>query len=73
MYVQNLPAAYAFAAAWRLSLHGLPPFFVPLCGLFYNSLLILGAGLSLVLGFTFLSAHFLIVIMSYHITLSFLL
>ena len=54
-------------------LHSLPPFFVPLCGLFYNSLLLLGAGLHLILGFTFLPAYFLIAIMSYHITLSSLL
>ena len=54
-------------------LHGLPPFFVLLCGLLYNSLLTLGVELPLILGFTFLPAHFLIVIMSCHITLSFLL
>ena len=54
-------------------LHGLPPFFVLLYGLFYNSLLTLGAEFPLILGFTFLPAHFLIVIMSCHITLSFLL
>ena len=54
-------------------LHGLPPFFVFLCGLFYNSLLTLGAGLPLILGFTLLLAHFLIVTMSCHIILSFLL
>ena len=54
-------------------LHSLPPFFVPLCGLFYNSLLPLGAGLYLILGFTFLPAYFLIAIMSCHITRSFLL
>ena len=53
-------------------LHGLLLFFVLLCGLFYNSLLILGAGLPLILGFTFLPIHFLIAIMLYHITLSFL-
>ena len=54
-------------------LHGLPPFFVLICGLFYNSLLTLGAGPPLILGFTFLPAYFLIVIMSCQITLSFLL
>ena len=54
-------------------MHGLPPFFVLLCELFYNSLFTLRAGLPLILGFTFLLAHFLIAIMSYHFTLSFLL
>ena len=54
-------------------LHSLPPFFVLLCGLFYNSLLPLGAELYLILGFTFILAYFLIAIMSCHITLSFLL
>ena len=54
-------------------LHSLLPFFVLLCGLFYNSLLPLRAGLHLISGFTFLPAYFLIVIMSCHITLSFLL
>ena len=54
-------------------LHGLPPFFVLICGLFYNSLLTLGAGPPLILGFTFLPTYFLIVIMYFQITLSFLL
>ena len=54
-------------------LHGLLLFFVLLCGLFYNSLFTLGAGLPLIVGFTFLPAHFLIAIIFYHITLSFLL
>ena len=48
-------------------------FFVLLCGLFYDSLLTLGAGLPLILDFTFLPSHLLIAIMSSHITLSFLL
>ena len=70
------------AAAWGLActvcrglkacLHSLLLFFVLLCGLFYNSLLTLGAGLPLILGFTFLPAHSLIAIMSCYITLSFL-
>ena len=46
-------------------------FFVLLCGLFYDSLLTLGAGLPLILDFTFLPSHLLIAIMSCHITLSF--
>ena len=54
-------------------LHSLPPFFVLLCRLFYNSLLPLRAGLRLIPGITFLPTYFLIAIMSYHITLSFLL
>ena len=54
-------------------LHGLPPFFILIYGLFYNSLLTLGARLPLILGFTFLPAYFLIVVMSCHVTLSFLL
>ena len=54
-------------------LHGLLLFCVLLRGLFYNSLLTLWAGLPLILGFTFLLAHFLIAIMICHITLSFLL
>ena len=38
-------------------LHGLLLFFVLLCGLFYNSLLTLGAGLPLILCLKFLPAH----------------
>ena len=54
-------------------LHSLLLFFVLLCGLFYNSLLTLGAGTPLILGFIFLLAHFLTAIMFCHIPLSFLL
>ena len=54
-------------------LHDLLLFFVLLRGLFYNSLLTLGARPPLILGFTFLPAHFLIAIMFCHIILSFLL
>ena len=54
-------------------LHSLLLFFVLLYGLFYNSLLTLGAGLPLILGFTFLPANFLFAIMFCHIFLSFLL
>ena len=54
-------------------LHSLPPFFVLWCGLFYNSLLPLGARLYLILDFTFLLTYFLIAIMSCPITLLFLL
>lgn len=57
----------------ELRLYSLPLFFVLLYGPFYNSLFPLGAGLHLILGFTFLLAYFLIAIMSYHITLLFLL
>ena len=48
-------------------------FLRPFMWLFYNSLLPLEAGLYLILGFTFLPAHSLVVIISCHITLSFLL
>ena len=54
-------------------LHGLLLFFIIFCGLFYNSLHTLRAGLPLILDFTFLPAHFLIAIMFCHIVLSFLL
>ena len=54
-------------------LHGLLLFFILFRGLFHNSLPTLRAGLPLILGFTFLAAHFLIAIMFCHIILSFLL
>ena len=54
-------------------LHGLLLFFILFCGLFYNSLPTLGAGLPLILGFTFLPAHSLLAIMFCHSILSFLL
>ena len=68
-------SAYSSYVCYGLEacLHGLPPFFILLCGLFYNSMLTLGARLPLILGFTFLPAHSLVVIMSCHITLSLLL
>ena len=44
-----------------------------LCELLFDFPLPLGVGLYLILGLTFLSAHFLIALISYHITLSFLL
>ena len=54
-------------------LHGLLLFFILFRGLFHNSLPTLGVRLPLILGFTFLPAHFLIAIMFCHIVLSFLL
>ena len=55
-------------------MHSLPSvFFYLLCELLFDFPLPLGAGLYLILGLTFLSAHFLIGLISYHITLSFLL
>ena len=54
-------------------LHSLLLFFILSRRLFHNSLPTLEAGLPLILGFTFLLAHFLIAIMFYHIILSFLL
>ena len=50
-------------------LHGLLLSFVLLCRLFYNSLLTLGTGPPLILGFTFLPAHFMVAIMFCHILL----
>ena len=54
-------------------LHGLLLFFILFHRLFHNSLHTLRAGLPLILGFIFLSAHFLVAIMFCHIVLSFLL
>ena len=55
-------------------LHSLPSvFFDLLCGLLFDFPLPLGAGLYLILGLTFLSAHFLSALISCPITLSYLL
>ena len=55
-------------------LHSLPSvFFDLLCELLFDFPLPLGARLYLILGLTFLSAHFLIALISCHITLLFLL
>ena len=55
-------------------LHSLPSvFFDLLCELLFDFPLPWGVGLYLILGFTFLSAHFLITLISCHITLSLLL
>ena len=72
MYVQNLLAAHVSAVVWRLAYTVRHPFFDLLCELFFYFPLPLGAGLYLLLGFTFLLTHFLIALISYHITLSFL-
>ena len=44
----------------KACLRGLLLFFILFCGLFHNSLPTLGVGLPLILGFTFLPAHFLL-------------
>ena len=63
-----------FCRGLEACLQSLPSvFFDLLCELLFDFPLPLGAGLYLILGLTFLSAHFLIALISYHITLSFLL
>ena len=71
--VQNLSVAHSFAVVWRLVCTVCRPFFDLLCELLFDFLLPLRAGPLLLLGYTFLSAHFLISLISYHVILSFLL
>ena len=71
--VQNLHAAHSSAMVWRLACTIYRPFFDLLCHLLFDFPLPLGAGPLLLLGFTFLLAHFLIALISCHVTLSFLL
>ena len=70
--VQNLSVALSSAVVWRLAYTAYRSFFDLLCELLFDSPLPLGADIYLLLGFTLLSAHFLIALISYHITLSFL-
>ena len=66
---------YSFAyRGLEACLHSLSSiFFDLLCELLFDFLLPLGAEFYLILGLTFLSAHFLLALITYHITLSFLL
>ena len=71
--VQNLSAAHSSVVVWRLACTVWCPFFDLLCELLFDFLLPLRVGPLLLLGFTFLSAHFLIALISYHVTLLFML
>ena len=71
--VQNLSAAHLSVVVWWLTHTVCRSFFELLCGLLFDFPLLLGADIYLLLSFTLLSAHFLIALISYHITLSFLL
>ena len=62
--VQNLHAAHSSAMVWRLACTVYRPFFDLLCHLLFDFPLPLGAGPLLLLGFTFISAHFLITLIS---------
>ena len=69
---KNLPVALSSAMVWRLAYIACRSFFDRLYELLFDFPLPLGANIYLLLGFTFLSAHFLIALISCHITLSFL-
>ena len=69
---KNLLAALSPAMVWTLAYTACRWSFDLLCELFFDFLLPLGADIYLLLGFTLLSAHFLIALISCHITLLFL-
>ena len=69
---KNLPTALSFAVVWRLACIVCRSFFNLSCELLFDFPLPLGANIYLLLGFTLPSAHFLIALISCHITLSFL-
>ena len=70
---KNLLAALSSSMVWRLACTSCSSFFDLLCELLFDFPLVLGADIYLLLGFILHSAHFLITLISYHITLSFLL
>ena len=67
--VQNLSVTHSSAVVWRLACTIHRPFFDLLSELLFDFSLPLGAGPLLLLSFTFLSAHFLIALISCHVTL----
>ena len=71
--VQNLPTTHSSTMVWRLACTVCRPFLTFYVSCFLISRFPLGAGPFLLLGFTFLSVHFLIALISCHIILSFLL
>ena len=69
---KNLLAALSSVVVWRLACTACYLFFDLLCELLFDFPHPLGADIYLLLGFTLPSAHFLITLISSHITLSFL-
>ena len=69
---KNLSAALSSAVVWRLACTFCRSFFDLLCELLFDFSLLLGVDIYLLLDFTLPSAHFLIALISCHITLSFL-
>ena len=69
---KNLLAALSLAMVWRLACTAYRSFFDLLCELLFDFPLPLRADIYLLLGFILPLAHFLIALISYHITLSFL-
>ena len=71
--VQNRSTAHLSVVVWRLAYTACHPIFNLLCEFLFYFPLPLGARPLLLLSFTLLSAHFLIALISCHVTLSFLL
>ena len=69
---KNLPATLLFAMVWRLACITCCLFFNLLCELLFDFPLPLGTDIYLLLDFILPSALFLIALISYHITLSFM-
>ena len=69
---KNLSVALSSVVVWRLACTAYRSFSDLFCELLFDFPLLLGADIYLLLGFTLPLAHFLIALISYHITLSFL-